>query len=79
MTRIQISQPVPLEDRGGEPSTIALHGVMLQTLQQIDENASGQIARSEPVTNPATRKRYLVSSLIEEAITSAQLEGDSTS
>ena len=79
MARTQISQPVPLEDRGGEPFTIALPGVMLQMLQQVDKNASGQIALSEQVTNPATRKRYLVSSLIEEAITSSQLEGASTS
>jgi len=79
MTRTQISQPVALEDREGQPFTIALPGVMLQMLQQVDKNASGQIALSEQVTNPATRKRYLVSSLIEEAITSSQLEGASTS
>ncbi|MEX2324146.1 MAG: hypothetical protein WD576_00210, partial [Nitriliruptoraceae bacterium] len=79
MARIQISQPVPIKDRQGRPFTIALPGVMLQMLQQVDRNASGQIALSEQVTNPATRKRYLVSSLIEEAITSSQLEGASTS
>lgn len=33
----------------------------------------------EPVTNPATRDRYVVNSLIQEAITSSQLEGASTS
>jgi hypothetical protein len=79
MARTQISQPVPLEDRESQPFTIALPGVMLQMPQQVDRNASGQIALSEQVTNPATRKRYLVSSLIEEAITSSQLEGASTS
>ena len=79
MARSQISQPLPLKDREGRPFTIALPGAMLQMLQQVDTDASGQIAVSEQVTNPATRKRYLVSSLIEEAITSSQLEGASTS
>jgi Fic family protein len=79
MARTQISQPVPLEDRERRPFTIALPGVMLQMLQQVDKGASGQLALSEQVTSPATRKRYLVSSLIEEAITSSQLEGASTS
>ncbi len=32
----------------------------------------------EPVTNPATRERFLFRSLVEEAITSSQLEGAST-
>lgn len=45
----------------------------------IDRRASGEIAISEVVTSPEMRNRYLVSSLIEEAITSSQLEGASTS
>lgn len=32
----------------------------------------------EPVTNPEQRDRYVVRSLIEEAITSSQLEGAAT-
>lgn len=77
--RQQISQPVPLRDTEGHAFTVALPGAMLQLLRQIDQDASGQIAISEQVTNPATRRTYLVSSLIEEAITSSQLEGASTS
>ncbi|MGE0623452.1 MAG: Fic family protein [Pseudomonadales bacterium] len=47
-------------------------------LHQIDQQASGRVETRELVTNEDTRKRYLVSSLIEEAITSSQLEGAST-
>jgi Fic family protein len=47
--------------------------------EEISRRASGMIAVPEPVTNPATRDRYVVNSLIEEAITSSQLEGASTS
>lgn len=79
MARTQISQPTPLKDQNGRPFTIALPSVLLQMLQQVDRNASGQITISEQVTNASTRKRYLVSSLIEEAITSSQLEGATTS
>ena len=53
MGRSQISQPLPLEDRERRPFTITLPGVVLQMLQQIDTDASGQTAVSEQVTNPA--------------------------
>src|SRR4051794_22724022 len=51
----------------------------LESTHRIDQSASGHISMSEVVTNAATRNRYLVSSLMEEAITSSQLEGASTS
>jgi Fic family protein len=49
-----------------------------QLLHQVDQQASGRVKTSEEVTNTNTRNRYLVNSLIEEAITSSQLEGAST-
>ena len=49
-----------------------------QLLHVVDQQASGRVQIAAEVTNPATRDRYLVSSLIEEAITSSQLEGAST-
>ncbi|WP_300679862.1 Fic family protein [Nocardioides sp.] len=52
---------------------------VLAGVDAITRNASGAITISEEVTNPATRDRYIVSSLIEEAITSSQLEGAATS
>ena len=50
----------------------------LERLHRIDQQASGRVEVPEEVTNDRTRDRYLVSSLIEEAITSSQLEGAST-
>ncbi len=47
-------------------------------LHWIDQNAAGRIGMDKPVTNPHTRDTYLVGSLIEEAISSSQLEGAST-
>ena len=47
-------------------------------VHRIDQRASGQIVADELVTNLRSSDRYLVSSLVEEAITSSQLEGAST-
>jgi Fic family protein len=51
---------------------------VLERLSRIDREASGQIALPEQVTSRETRDRYIVNSLIEEAITSSQLEGAAT-
>jgi len=62
----------------GEPFTYSLPDEVLKAVEEITRDASGVIAISDQVTSPATRDRYIVSSLIEEAITSSQLEGAST-
>lgn len=78
--RRSVERPLKtLKDVNGKPFTYALPDEVLQGIDEITRNASGSIAVSEQVTNPATRDRYLVSSLIEEAITSSQLEGAATS
>ncbi|WP_457673613.1 Fic family protein, partial [Thiolapillus sp.] len=51
---------------------------VLALLHIIDSQARGQIRMDEQITSPETRDRYIVSSLMEEAITSSQLEGAST-
>lgn len=70
---------VPLKDRRGEPFSYSLPDIVLRLTDEISRKSSGEIASSEQVTNPATRDRYIVNSLIEEAITSSQLEGAATS
>jgi Fic family protein len=76
--RRQMQRPLPLFDSRGRNFSFALPDVILEALEKVDRNASGQITASEQVTNPATRDRYLISSLMEEAIHSSQLEGAST-
>lgn len=73
-----ILRSTSLLDTAGNPFTYALPDEVLRLSEQITKNASGQISMSEQVTNSETRDRYLVSSLMEEAITSSQLEGAST-
>ncbi len=47
-------------------------------LHRVDREAGGHVPMSDQIVNQQTRAMYLVSSLIEEAITSSQLEGAST-
>lgn len=72
-------RPLPgLVDIEGRPFGFTLPDPLLRDVDRINRDASGHIATAEAVTNPATRDRYLVSSLIEEAIRSSQLEGAAT-
>ena len=77
--RFQIRREVPLlQDKGGKPFTYSLADPVLELLHEIDRDASGRITTQGQITNPQTRDRYIERSLIEEAITSSQLEGAST-
>jgi Fic family protein len=78
LARAGASRDLPLLDTNGRPFRFMMPDAAQEMLHLIDQGASGEIAISELVTNPQSRKRYLVSSLIEESITSSQLEGAST-
>jgi Fic family protein len=78
MARAALLRPLPLTDERGRAFWFAIPDIALPLIHHIDRQASGRIALPEPVTNPATQSFYLVNSLIEEAITSSQLEGAST-
>ena len=51
---------------------------VLRLLHAIDQLAAGNVGMGSPMVSGEDRNRYLVSSLIEEAITSSQLEGAAT-
>lgn len=76
--RTHLLHDLPLLSSDGKPFRFALPDAILQSLHRIDQQASGEIAISEEVVNPAVRDRYVRNSLIEEAITSSQLEGAHT-
>ena len=79
LARSSSGRRLPLFATDGSPFSYALPDEILRMTEEISRRASGYIALPEPVTNPATRDRYVVNSLIEEAIKSSQLEGASTS
>lgn len=78
LARNKLARKLKLTDPLGKPMQFCLTDVMLQALHWLDLHAAGQIAMPQPIANAATRDQYLVSSLIEEAINSSQLEGAST-
>jgi len=77
-SRRPLSKPVPLQDKEGRPFQHLNVDPILKHLHDIDLGTGGSVQMPEQVTNPATRDQYYVNSLIEEAITSSQLEGAST-
>ena len=76
--RRQTRRTIPLKDKDGQLFAYSLVDPVLESLHEIDRDASGRITTRDQLVNPQTRERYIESSLIEEAITSSQLEGAST-
>ena len=76
--RQNLKQTVPLADKASALFSYTLVPPIPKQLHEIDLRLGGQIKMPEEVTNPDTKDEYYVSSLIEEAITSSQLEGATT-
>jgi Fic family protein len=71
---------LPLAGENGAPFRYSLPDLLLRSLHHVDQRCAGEVAMDEVVTNDRqARKRYLVNSLMEEAIRSSQLEGATTS
>lgn len=78
LARRSLYRLLPLKDPRGAPFKLALPNVALAYLHQVDRFASGSLKAAPQLTDPSTRDTYLFQSLVEEAITSSQLEGAST-
>lgn len=78
LTRVGMLQSLPLLDKTLSPFQFALPEPVLIALHHIDRTAAGSIDAPTEVNTPEQRDRYLMHSLIEEAITSSQLEGAAT-
>jgi len=70
---------LPLIDKKGNDFSFAANDYVNEELHKIDLTLGGTIGSTEVnLLNPATKEQYFVRSLIEEAITSSQLEGATT-
>lgn len=79
LARNAMKRALPLTDTTGQAFSYALPDEVLRGIESVDKYTSGRIGVAEPVLHDApARARYVVNSLIEEAITSSQLEGAST-
>jgi Fic family protein len=79
LARGSMLKSIPLCDAAGEHFAYATPDNVLRLLHYVDRHCSGEIATAEVVTTDEhARHRYLVNSLMEEAIRSSQLEGATT-
>lgn len=79
MQRLLGYKEIPLWDKSGiELFFYNLTDSVMEQLHYIDFSAGGAIEVPAAVVNPHTRDQYIVHSLIEEAITSSQIEGAAT-
>jgi Fic family protein len=75
MQRFAAAKSIPLRDKNGQQFNYCVPDAVAEQLHEIDVGAGGTIGMPEQITNPQTRDQYVVRSLMEEAITSSQLEG----
>jgi Fic family protein len=78
LKRGTIQKPLPLVDRKGVPAQFALPDPAQEILRAIDMAAGGSLRSDDVIPNAYKRDEYVVKSLIEESITSSQIEGAST-
>lgn len=74
------ARALPWGDKEGTQFRYGLPDMLLKRLHRVDQRASGEVAMDEVVTSEKQAgQRFLVNSLMEEAIRSSQLEGATTS
>ncbi len=78
LRRQTLEKKIPLIDKSGLNFHFCLIDPLQEDMHYIDSLSHGTIQMPEQVTNNDTKNRYIVRSLIEESITSSQLEGAST-
>lgn len=80
IARSSLYRELPLLNKEGKPFVLAMPEPVLIHLHHIDQEAGGKIisTTSKNIASVEHQQRYLINSLIEEAITSSQLEGAAT-
>lgn len=78
LRRSSMSNAVPFYDKQGRRISFALPDLAIEYLHKLDLDAGGTQLINDNVLTPGNRERYVVRSLMEEAITSSQLEGAAT-
>ena len=76
--RLALYSDLPLRDKDGAPCSVALSDSIQRRLFLVARDAAGALRGTDRVQSEQMRDRYLVRSLMEEAMTSSQLEGAAT-
>ena len=78
VSRLSQARALPVTGTDGTSFRFTNIDRIQEMVHRIDQKASGHIQADEIVANLRSRDQYLVSSLVEEAITSSLLEGAAT-
>ncbi len=78
VARKALYKNIPHSDKDGNSFVFGEPNTVRRLLHEIDVHGGGELKTTEQVANPNTRDTYLINSLIEESITSSQLEGAAT-
>jgi len=74
-SRRKIYQSTPFQDKHSRNFNFCVPGPLQKELHWLDMHTAGTIAAQEPIANKHMKTTYLIKSLIEESISSSQLEG----
>jgi Fic family protein len=77
LARQNIERVLPIRDKANSPWKVSLTDSMQRRLHVVDKNGAGSIQGMD-TKHEAEQQRFLIRSLIEEAMTSSQLEGAAT-
>ena len=75
MGRMGRLRPIPLHDKNSRSFSFSTPDPLIELLHKIDLGLGSAWNLPAAVTHPSTRGEYVVSTLIQESITSSQLEG----
>jgi Fic family protein len=79
LARRSTAVSLPLLDTNGRPFWISRGDVVLRAIHELDREMAGSIESQTPdLINRDLRDRYVINSLMEEAVASSQIEGAST-
>lgn len=78
VARLGARRTLPLRDIKGMPFTFILPDAIEELLHRLTMALGSNLRLEERLTNKESKDKYLISSLVEEAITSSQLEGAAT-
>lgn len=78
LARHSLARPLALRQKSGAEFSVVLSDSLQRRLFLVARDAAGALRGSDSLPSDAKRERFLVRSLIEEAMTSSQLEGAAT-
>jgi Fic family protein len=78
MARTSLRRELPFTDKKGQPFNISLTDSIQRKLFLVARDAAGALRGQDNIPSDNIKERYLLRSLMEEAMTSSQLEGAAT-